>query len=245
MIDWNKLACLLCARGFKDADTLQKHRVFSNLHLQNLNKLRAKHGLKELTTLPAHQQPQTHKQHQPEPKSHAETIESLRQLGAAVASNHAREVAANKQQSLSTSSPPVGASAPYRDRARERREKFGVVPHRTFDRAEDLSTMPTPPHSGNSSSYAPPDFSHPPLSHFNPGGGASGADVGSRLMAKMGWQAGQGLGKANQGRTQLVEAEFREAGVGLGVRASKRPPPSDNYKDNVKRAMYARYHELG
>ncbi len=68
--------------------------------------------------------------------------------------------------------------------------------------------------------------------------------MGSRLMQKMGWQAGQGLGKSNQGRTQLVEAEFREVGVGLGVKNSKRLPPADNYKDNVKRAMYARYHEL-
>nr|CDS33947.1 RNA binding protein 5 [Hymenolepis microstoma] len=238
LIDWTKLACLLCARGFKDADTLQKHRVFSNLHLQSLNKLRAKYGLKELTTLPLHQQPQPQKQ---ESKGFAETIESLRQLGAAVASNHAREVAANRQQSISAS-PPIGA--PYRDRAKERREKFGTVPppQRNFDRSADLSTMPTPPHS-NSMEYPPLDFSQPPP-HFNTGV-SGGADVGSRLMAKMGWQAGQGLGKANQGRTQLVEAEFREAGVGLGVKASKRLPPSDNYKDNVKRAMYARYHELG
>ncbi|VDL62022.1 unnamed protein product [Hymenolepis diminuta] len=238
LIDWTKLACLLCARGFKDADTLQKHRVFSNLHLQSVNKLRAKYGLKELTTLPVHQQPQTQKQ---EPKSHAETIESLRQLGAAVASNHAREVAANRQQSISASPP---TSAPYRDRAKERREKFGTVPppQRNFDRSANLSTMPTL-HSGGSMNYPPPDFSQPPP-QFNTGA-AGGADVGSRLMAKMGWQAGQGLGKANQGRTQLVEAEFREAGVGLGVKASKRLPPSDNYKDNVKRAMYARYHDLG
>ncbi|KAM7540328.1 hypothetical protein Aperf_G00000034441 [Anoplocephala perfoliata] len=233
LIDWTKLACLLCARGFKDADTLQKHRVFSNLHLQNLNKLRSKYGLKELTSLPAQQQPQANK---PEPKTPAETIESLRQLGAAVASNHAREVAANRQSS--SASPSASGNARYRDRAKERREKFGTVPPPRFDRPIDTSTIPTPPHSSTMEPL--PDFSVPP-----PQINCTGADVGSRLMAKMGWQAGQGLGKANQGRTQLVEAEFREAGVGLGVRASKRLPPSDNYKDNVKRAMYARYHELG
>ncbi|VDQ04439.1 unnamed protein product [Trichobilharzia regenti] len=69
-------------------------------------------------------------------------------------------------------------------------------------------------------------------------------NVGSRLMEKMGWQAGQGLGRSNQGRTQIIEAEFREAGVGLGIKTSKRGPQSDNYKDNVKRAMFARFHEL-
>ena len=72
----------------------------------------------------------------------------------------------------------------------------------------------------------------------------TGPNVGSRLMEKMGWQAGQGLGRANQGRTQIIEAEFREAGVGLGIKTSKRGPPSDNYKDNVKRAMFARFNEI-
>lgn len=62
----------------------------------------------------------------------------------------------------------------------------------------------------------------------------------------MGWSIGQGLGKSNQGRIQLVEAEFREVGVGLGIKTSKRPPPGpgDNYKDKVKRAMFARYHDV-
>lgn len=70
------------------------------------------------------------------------------------------------------------------------------------------------------------------------------SNVGSRLMEKMGWQAGQGLGRTNQGRTELIETELREAGVGLGVKTNKRNAQSDNYKDNVKRAMYARFHEF-
>jgi len=36
LIDWNKLACLLCKRQFKDKETLTKHQQLSDLHKQNL-----------------------------------------------------------------------------------------------------------------------------------------------------------------------------------------------------------------
>ncbi|VDN08796.1 unnamed protein product [Dibothriocephalus latus] len=170
LMDWAKLACLLCSRGFKDVETMQKHRSFSNLHIQNFNKLRAKYGLK----------------------------------------------------------PTSAAASQYRDRAKERREKFGLVPPAAAEVRN--ASPPGPPVIIEPVPAAPPAPDAP--------------NVGSLLMQKMGWQAGQGLGKANQGRTQLVEAEFREAGVGLGIKTSKRQPPADNYKDNVKRAMFARYHEI-
>lgn len=62
----------------------------------------------------------------------------------------------------------------------------------------------------------------------------------------MGWQEGQGLGRDNQGRTQIVEAEFRQMGAGLGASGSRyrQPPIPGNYKENVKRAMFARFREL-
>uniref|UniRef100_A0A183ATR7 G-patch domain-containing protein n=1 Tax=Echinostoma caproni TaxID=27848 RepID=A0A183ATR7_9TREM len=132
------------------------------LHVENLNKLRIKHGLRPI----------------PVPSA----------SGAA-------------------------ASSSVPDRAKERREKYGI---------------PSPPRS----------------KYVDELQAVQRSNVGSRLMEKMGWQAGQGLGRANQGRTQLVEAEFREQGVGLGIKTSKRGPPSDNYKDHVKRAMFARFHEL-
>uniref|UniRef100_A0A5K3EN32 G-patch domain-containing protein n=2 Tax=Mesocestoides corti TaxID=53468 RepID=A0A5K3EN32_MESCO len=239
LMDWTKMACLLCSRGFKDVKTMQKHRSFSTLHLQNLNKLRSKYGLKELSAVSAqHQQQPQHSESQ----THAEAIESLMQLGAAAASNHAKNVAANKQHTTSgTNSPPhYGVGGRYRDRARERREKFGTVPPQRIERQTENLEESTPPLIPPAMDTSPNPTCVPPMAS----NGASGSNVGSRLMQKMGWQAGQGLGKSNQGRTQLVEAEFREVGVGLGIKSSKRLPPADNYKDNVKRAMYARYHEL-
>lgn len=126
-------------------ETMQKHRVFSNLHLQNLNKLRSKYGLKELSALPAQQQQQSQKL---EAQTHAEAIETLMQLGAAVASSHARDVAASRHQSNSlgaNSSPPYGSAlgGRYRDRAKERREKFGTVPPRN-DQQDALMTASSP-----------------------------------------------------------------------------------------------------
>ncbi|VEL37563.1 unnamed protein product [Protopolystoma xenopodis] len=240
LFDWTKLACLLCSRGFKDVATLQKHKAFSALHFTNLNKLRAKYDLppvqppsgsaasnptissNELTTLPE-----------------SLSIDALLQLGAVTASNHAKNAAARHR--IASEQANALAQAVYRDRAKERRDRYGTSsPPRRRKRADSPppSPIPTPPPPSHSSAVN--TSPQPATTSAEP----AGANVGSRLMEKMGWQAGQGLGRANQGRTQIIEAEFREHGVGLGIKNSKRGPPSDNYKDNVKRAMFARFHEL-
>ena len=36
LVDWNKLACLLCKRQFANRETLVKHQQLSDLHKQNL-----------------------------------------------------------------------------------------------------------------------------------------------------------------------------------------------------------------
>ena len=45
-------------------------------------------------------------------------------------------------------------------------------------------------------------------SHSGASGGSGfggPSNVGSKLLQKMGWQEGQGLGKSNQGRTTIIE----------------------------------------
>lgn len=156
-MDWSKNACLLCSRGFKDSETMKKHRAFSNLHIQNLNKLRAKYGLREVST-PSNNNQQQHQDRQRQPEmrqqsqqSHADTIASLMQIGAAVATIHAKSVAASKQHPAGSgedASPTPGGR--YRDRARERREKFGSAapptPHKR-DAPLTRERPPTPPQS--------------------------------------------------------------------------------------------------
>ncbi|THD23003.1 RNA binding protein 5 [Fasciola hepatica] len=222
LVDWAKLACLLCSRGFKDAATLQKHRSFSSLHIENLNKLRTKHGLSPLPIPSATDVGAS--------SSSTVTIASLMQMGAQAANEHAKSVAS--RQSVNT---VASGSMQYRDRAKERREKYGLPPPPKIKYAESVTSQ---------SSVVPPDNPAPVTSYSGISVAPTGPNVGSRLMEKMGWQAGQGLGRANQGRTQVIEAEFREHGVGLGIKTAKRGPPSDNYKDHVKRAMFARFHEI-
>ncbi|KAF7232916.1 hypothetical protein EG68_09869 [Paragonimus skrjabini miyazakii] len=225
LLDWAKLACLLCSRGFKDAATLQKHRSFSSLHIENLNKLRLKNGLHALP-VPTSTDSSTTASTSNTANSNM-SIASLLQIGAEAANDHAKSVAARQTNIRST------GPSQYRDRAKERRERYGAPsPPRKRVNSPPPTTPPIIP--------LPPVVPNPALVPPQ----SAGPNVGSRLMEKMGWQTGQGLGRANQGRTQIIEAEFREAGVGLGIKTSKRGPPSDNYKDNVKRAMFARFHEL-
>ena len=74
--------------------------------------------------------------------------------------------------------------------------------------------------------------------------GIGSDNIGNRLLKKMGWNDGQGLGKSNQGRTQIIEAERRISSVGLGVQGSNYSVVGDSYKDCVKKMMFHRYQEL-
>lgn len=100
LLDWSKLACMLCSRGFKDVETLQKHRSLSSLHYDNLNKLRAKYGLPTMSV--------------PNSTSVSDKKSlSLMQIGAHTANEYSNNVAMKQ-------------STQYRDRAKERREKYGI-----------------------------------------------------------------------------------------------------------------------
>lgn len=44
LMDWQKLACLLCKRQFPSKEALVRHQQLSDLHKQNLESLRASRG---------------------------------------------------------------------------------------------------------------------------------------------------------------------------------------------------------
>lgn len=82
----------------------------------------------------------------------------------------------------------------YRDRAKERRLKYGEgdppPPNRSRERFEhEIKNLQT----RQKDTGAAPAM---PISSNN---------VGNRLLQKMGWSEGQGLGRKNQGRTQIIE----------------------------------------
>ncbi|KAJ8679499.1 hypothetical protein QAD02_015286 [Eretmocerus hayati] len=120
----------------------------------------------------------------------------------------------------------------YRDRAKERRAKYGE---------------PDPPQPNRlKEKYLKTRREERTVSYEEPTKAGIGSDnVGNKLLQKMGWSEGMGLGKSNQGRTKIIEAERRVATAGLGAKSSTYSAvPGDTYKDCVKKMMYARYQEL-
>ncbi|XP_046336205.2 RNA-binding protein 5-like isoform X6 [Haliotis rufescens] len=161
LVDWGKLACLLCKRQFQSKEILTKHMQFSDLHKQNLESLqRSKVGSEE------------------------------------------------KKE--------------YRDRAKERRQKYGA---------------PQPPEPRNRY-QAPAVYEEPTKA------GLGGENIGNKLMQKMGWSEGMGLGKKSQGIVDPIQAKRRVQNTGLGLSGSNViSEVGDSYKDAVKKTFFARYNE--
>ncbi|XP_033173947.1 RNA-binding protein 5 isoform X1 [Drosophila mauritiana] len=171
-VDFQKLTCRLCKRAFQSLDILQKHLKMSNLHKENMAKLKQ---------------------------------------------NSAVEAGTDEGQS-------------YRDRAKERRLKYGESdpppPNRSRERFEqEIKTLQSRQKDSFGATPATP---------------ISSSNVGSRLMQKMGWSEGQGLGKKNQGRTEIIEADGRSNNVGLGNKTGQLTSGND-YKSYIKKMMKQRY----
>ncbi|XP_072329018.1 RNA-binding protein 5-like isoform X3 [Scyliorhinus torazame] len=114
----------------------------------------------------------------------------------------------------------------YRDRAAERREKYGI---------------PEPPEPKRKKFFAPPvvDFEQPTKD------GIGSDNIGSRMLQAMGWKEGSGLGRNQQGITAPIKAQLRMKGAGLGTRGSAYGVnTADTYKDAVRKAMFARFSEM-
>ncbi|XP_069692847.1 RNA-binding protein 5-like isoform X2 [Periplaneta americana] len=127
---------------------------------------------------------------------------------------------------------PQQRNKKYRDRAKERRQKFGE---------------PEPPQPNHlKEKYLKTREDAASISYEEPTKAGIGSDnVGNKLLQKMGWQEGMGLGKTNQGRTSIIQAEHRATTAGLGAKGGTYGAlPGETYKDCVKKMMFARYQEL-
>jgi len=118
----------------------------------------------------------------------------------------------------------------YRDRAKERRTKFGVDdtgPAENKFKDKFMRVVGNMKQSGGSSKPS----EQPKIGEDN---------VGNKMLQKMGWKDGLGLGKANQGRTEIIEAKSRSAQSGLGTKQIS-TDGSDDYKSIARKTMWSRY----
>ncbi|MCJ8729342.1 hypothetical protein PDJAM_G00105020 [Pangasius djambal] len=115
----------------------------------------------------------------------------------------------------------------YRDRAAERREKYGIP-------------EPPAPKKWKFTQPAPVVNYEQPTKD-----GLNSDNIGNKMLQAMGWKEGKGLGRNQQGITAPIEAQMRTKGAGLGTKGSNYTlSASDTYKDAVRKAMFARFTEI-
>lgn len=116
----------------------------------------------------------------------------------------------------------------YRDRAKERREKYGQP------EAQKIK-LPPKRRGGPAGTYE----QAPPAERI----GAS--NIGNQMLKAMGWTEGSGLGKAGQGIVDPIEAKMRSQNAGLGLKGSNfGASSSDSYKDKLKKLARSRFNDV-
>ncbi|XP_042305028.1 RNA-binding protein 10 isoform X5 [Sceloporus undulatus] len=115
----------------------------------------------------------------------------------------------------------------YRDRAAERREKYGVPEPPEPKKRKYSAVMP-----------ATVDFEQPTQD------GLGSDNIGSRMLQAMGWKEGSGLGRKKQGIVAPIEAPTRVRGSGLGARGSSYGAvASESYRETLHKTMVTRFNE--
>ncbi|EAT43594.1 AAEL004989-PA [Aedes aegypti] len=136
------------------------------------------------------------------------------------------------RKGVDTSGGMVNKGGAYRDRAKERRLKYGEVDPPPVNKSKERFQREL--EKQTQASYSAPNLAAVPIGQNN---------VGNKLLQKMGWSEGQGLGRSNQGRTNIIETETRVANVGLGIKAAHYGATGDDYKTYIKKMMKARYEQ--
>lgn len=99
-------------------------------------------------------------------------------------------------QKLNANEQSDSAGIAYRDRAKERRLKYGEADPPPPNRSRERFEKEMRKQSAQMQKQASTNLANVPIDESN---------VGNRLLQKMGWTEGQGLGKTNQGRTNIIE----------------------------------------
>lgn len=152
----------------------------------------------------------------------------------------AAEKEVNPEERQMTEEDSLLAALKYRDRASERRMKYGKPelsssakkPKKRENKKRDIEEV-----DYYSAQIAATTNSTSILDKSD--------SVASKLMRKMGWNEGSGLGKNMQGISAPIQATMRQKGAGLGsTAASYDMDPNDTYSDAVRKSARARYESL-
>ncbi|XP_029206023.2 RNA-binding protein 5-like isoform X1 [Acropora millepora] len=114
----------------------------------------------------------------------------------------------------------------YRDRAKERRQKYGQP------EAQKIK-VPAKRRGG-----PPVTFEQAPVERIGAG------NIGNQMLKAMGWTEGSGLGRDGQGIVDPIEAKMRSQNAGLGLKGSNYgASSSDSYKDKLKKLARSRFND--
>lgn len=125
----------------------------------------------------------------------------------------------------------------YRDRAKERRQKYGEADPPPLNKTRERFHKEIEKQASAAALVAASaSVAQTPI---------GGGNVGNKLLQKMGWKDGQGLGRSNQGRTNIIEVESRAGGAGLGTKTAGPPQfAGGDYKSYIKKMMKQRYEQI-
>lgn len=94
------------------------------------------------------------------------------------------------------------ANLSYRDRAKERRQKYVESDPPPANKTRERFEKELKKHSSQLQKKASEQLAQQPIGESN---------LGNRMLQKMGWTEGQGLGRANQGRTNIIEVSAKRS----------------------------------
>ncbi|KAJ1310172.1 hypothetical protein OPQ81_006916 [Rhizoctonia solani] len=144
------------------------------------------------------------------------------------------ESAKTKVEATRQAKTPTGAEEnkpKYRDRAAERRVALRQPDH----------PMPELGQADKKRKWAegPPPPAPPPAPPVQPG--KDDNNVGNKLLKKMGWSEGAGLGAGGEGRVNPIETAIYEQGVGIGASKAKEVTNFQGYREMAKDSARDRY----
>jgi len=131
------------------------------------------------------------------------------------------------------------ATPKYRDRASERRVIYGQPDAPAPSNELGAGSSSASGRRKHAEGPSPPPKVPTPPPVLNPGEDEN--NVGNKLLKKMGWSTGTGLGLSGEGRVDPVQTSMYSAGAGIGAAKARPIEQSMDYASIVKETARQRF----